>query len=137
MKEKIKVKSQLDLLFFALDRGVSTIRDGLPLYAFVLTLEKGEISLNKFVVDDYGRSLSKARRFILQLQDESVYALAFSGYVTVNGKKNSVVIVEGPEGVIIAQQYVLKSKSSRFRKIGNPISLGVSLKIFDPKRRIK
>jgi hypothetical protein len=86
-----------DVMFMALDHGISSIADGTgPLIPFVITENKsGERTLKRFVSERVEEGVDTAKSHVDQLRGGIVrYAIAWDGYATVQGKKWDAVLVE-------------------------------------------
>ena len=117
-----------DLMFAALDHAVASIEESGPLVPFTMTLTKvGEKKLTRFALDLLEQGLEAARTHVrLEKVNIQAYAIAWDGFVTIDGKKWDCVLVEAGEqsndqGVLLAQRY---EKRGFFRKknipVGNP-----------------
>jgi hypothetical protein len=118
-----------ELVFFALDHGIDSVRDGGPLVAFLLTEGCGR-HLARFATERIEQGVMEARRAVSSL-DGSVnsYAIAYDGYVTIEGTRFDAILVEAAErgsaaGFLFAQRYrPKKGLLRRFKVIGNAIFL--------------
>ena len=76
-------------------------------------------------------SLQAARNSIFPSKEKSMYAIAFDGFVTREGRKSDAILVEAgsadePEGVLMAQQYEAKIVDQIFSRntaVGDPIHI--------------
>ena len=119
-----------NLLFLALDHGIASIDNGAgPLVPFVIAEASGNRKISRFVADPYERSVAEARSYASTLApDVTLYAIAYDGYITVEGIKYDAIIVQGAErgkgeAYLIAQRYRL-SKSGALEKVANTAYLG-------------
>jgi len=119
-----------DIAFLALDHGVSIIEKNQgPLIPFAIVNEKsGEKKLEAFAIEPTGEGLNYAKKHI----DENAanierYAIAWDGYVTIEGTKWDAIFVEAGEtlsedGYIMAQRYEKQGfLKKRQKPIGNPL----------------
>ena len=120
----------MGLIFVALDHGVDSVRGGGPLVPFLMT-EGREKKLHRFVTERLEEGLAKAQEAASSLDaTTSSYAIAYDGYVTLEGAKYDAVLVEAGErgaatGFLFAQRYKpTKGLFSRFRTVGNAALLG-------------
>ncbi len=126
-KENVKLNS---LMFLALDHGVDSVRAGGHLIPFVMTESKGKRSLNRFASERLEVGQEEARKFVSKSGDKTeMYALAYDGFVTIEGKKYDAIIVEAgqrgnKEATLIAQRYKPKKLLQKFEVIGNPALIG-------------
>jgi hypothetical protein len=120
-----------DLVFLALDHGVDSVREsGSPLIPFVMFVNNDELMLQRFVTERLEEGPEQAREAIAS-SPESVmaYALAYDGFITIEGAKFDAILVEAsergrPAGVRMAQRYSIKESLQSFETIGNPALLG-------------
>ena len=116
-----------DLMFYALDHGVSSINEGGPLIPFVVFESNGARKISRFVTQPYEVSVEKARNFILtEKKNIDRYALAFDGFVTPQGIKYDAILVQAGEkgsneAMAVGIRYKPKTSSQKFETIGNPI----------------
>ena len=114
----------MDLMFAALDHAVGSIADaGGPMTPFVLCAEGDRAELHRFVAVTVEEGLERAREFIKQVAPEiTQVALAYDGYVTVDGVRTDAVLVDvqaagTPTSDIFAQRYEIVGGS--LSEIGN------------------
>jgi hypothetical protein len=121
-----------DFFFLALDHGFNSISDNEgPLVPFTLTVQADEKpTLSRHLAGDLLNSLEMARQQVASLRSKiSMYAIAWDGYVTIDGHKYDAILVEAGEAgsaqaVLFCQRYgplkkALFRRASRER-IGNP-----------------
>jgi len=120
-----------DLVFAALDHGVDSVRaSGGPLTPFVIVEEDGKQELHRFATERLEDGQKRAREAIIALPPgATAYALAYDGYITVQGTKFDAVLVEAsergrPAGVRMAQRYIPRKFLRSFQTVGNPALLG-------------
>jgi hypothetical protein len=120
-----------DLVFLALDHGVDSVREsGGPLIPFVMFVNNDELMLQRFVTERLEEGPEQAREAIASSPESvTAYALAYDGYITVDGTKFDAILVEAsergrPAGVRMAQRYSIKKSLQSFETIGNPALLG-------------
>lgn len=120
-----------DVIFFALDQGIDSVRSsGGPLIPFVVFDRSGQRDLKRFVAETLEGSQAEAREAIKMCpSDVASCAVAYDGYITVEGKKWDAVLVEAFErgrasGVCMAQRYVPKKLLRKFHTEGNAALLG-------------
>src|SRR5262249_14591317 len=119
-----------DLVFFALDHGVESVRaGGGPLIPFVIIEQDGKRELHRFATDRLEHAQQRARDFIAALpQNTGAYAMAYDGYITIEGVKFDAILVEAsergrPAAVRMAQRYAPKRFLKSFQTVGNPALL--------------
>ena len=117
-----------DLVFLALDHGVESVRDsGGPLIPFVIIEQGDKRGIQRFVTDRLEEGPERAREAIVASPPSvTAYALAYDGYITIEGTKYDAILVEAsergrPAGVLMAQRYTIKEQN--FEMIGNPVLL--------------
>jgi hypothetical protein len=120
-----------DLVFLALDHGVDSVRaDGGPLIPFVVYEEAGELKIQRFATKRLEEGPVRAREAItLSPASVTAYALAYDGFITVEGKKFDAILVEAsergrPAGIRMAQRYSINKSLESFQTVGNPALLG-------------
>ena len=127
MKDSVEFNG---LIFFALDHGMESIKNNSgPLVPFVISYKRiGERILTRFLTDRLEQGIEKARKFVFNARfDLEMYAIAYDGYVTLEGQKYDAIIVEGgmrkiEQGMRLAQRY--EKKGFIIKKnvpIGNPV----------------
>jgi len=125
----------------ALQHGLKSIEDieG-PLVPFTLVLDTNPdlanrtMTLTRHAGELLEDSLHAARDSIVPSKEKSMYAIAWDGFATIDGRKWDAVLVEAgnadePEGVLMAQRYEAKmvglfSKRHRNVAVGDPIHVG-------------
>lgn len=123
-----------DLMFLALDHGFSSIEDGCgPLIPFAVTHTKnGEKNLQRFVCDRIEEGIGKAKAFVEEhYNDITMYAVAWDGYITLEGKRWDAIFVEAgmsdrSSGYLLCQRYETRKKLLRKKNVavGNPALVG-------------
>ncbi len=121
-----------DLFFFALDHGIRSIEDGGgPLISFAVVVDtKGHRNLHRFVTEQLEDGVKSARKYVADHEDElQMYAIAWDGFVTVEGKRTDAILVEAGDrgetkGVLFCQRYVPGNGSTKLERIGNPGLIG-------------
>ena len=125
----------------ALQHGLKSIEDieG-PLVPFTLVLDTNPdlanrtMTLTRYAGELLEDSLRAAQESIVPSKEKSMYAIAWDGFATIDGRKWDAVLVEAgnadePEGVLMAQRYEGKmvglfSKHHRNVAVGDPIHVG-------------
>jgi hypothetical protein len=125
-----------DLVFFALDHGVNSVREGGVLVPFIVYENDEKRSLHRYAADTLEESLRQARLAASRLPGTvEACAIAYDGFVTLKNRKFDAIIVEAAEhgksvGVKLAQRYHPKRFLRPFRADGNPLSLGTCVSMF-------
>ena len=124
----------LDLAFLALDHGFGSIKDGKSgiLIPFVMFEHAKGRSLNRYVADTAQESVEHALAAVPGLPPgTSRYAVAFEGYITLEGKRWDAIIVEAgqtgfPQGETFCLRYQKKKGlfARGYETVGNAIHLG-------------
>lgn len=121
-----------DLIFLALDHGFNSIENNSgPLVPFIfVNKEDGTRDLQRFAVNNVEDGVLEARNYINSIINNNImYAFAYDGFVTTNGKKFDAIVVEGKDNnsgkqIVLAQRYILKGLLKKKNvKIGNPVLL--------------
>jgi len=125
----------VNLAFAAMDHGIDSIRAGGPLVTFTLTetSEAGR-TLTRFAASTFEESLNAARQF-LSNSDATRGAVAYDGYLTVQGERSDAVVVEvfeagSAEGFVLGQRYRPKRAFKKFETVGNPAAMGTCPPLF-------
>jgi hypothetical protein len=118
-----------NLAFFALDHAVESVRDGCPLIPFLLTEGEAGRDLKRFVGETLEASLQQARAHARTASDVTRVAIAYDGYVTVDGERSDAVFVEAQDrcetaGITLAQRYRPGGRFKKFATLGNPGFMG-------------
>ena len=112
----------VDLVQKAARHGVDSIESALgPLIPFTFVLDanpdqaRRQLMLTRHALEDLAECLQAAQASIRPDPNSSMYAIAWDGYVTVEGRKWDAVLIEAgesgnAEAVIYAQRYELKEK---------------------------
>lgn len=131
MSEMDVSEALADLAFFALDHAVDSVSGGGPLVPFAL-IEDGEgRNLKRFAAETLEEGQANARAYVRDAANAVRVAIAFDGYLTVDGKRSDAVFVEAQDsgvasGVILAQRYRPGGRFKKFAPIGNPAHVGQS-----------
>ncbi len=119
-----------DLVFLALDHGVDSVRaSGGPLIPFVVFEQDGKRELHRFAAERLEEGQKRAREAIAAFPASvNAYAMAYDGYIAVQGTKFDAILVEAsergrPAGVRMAQRYTPKKFLQSFQTLGNPALL--------------
>lgn len=120
-------ESLAELTFAAIDIGVMSVREsGGPLIPFVLMVDGGKRTMHRFAADRLEECLEQARAAVASAPESATaYALAYDGYITIDGQRSDAVMVEACErgeatGKLFAQRYAPKKLLRPFRQVGNP-----------------
>jgi hypothetical protein len=117
-----------DLVFTALDHAVGSVAEGGPLIPFAVTEGAEGRKLARFVAERLEDAQAQARLALKADADASRVALAYDGYLTVEGERTDAVFVEaqerGQDAVAFAQRYGAGGRFRKFATIGNAAFLG-------------
>jgi hypothetical protein len=124
-------KKLVDLMLFALDHGIESIRikgKG-PLVPFVVTERNGEKEVTRFFTINLEDGLSEAIRFLKDESKSHFAALVYDGFLPMNDKKFNAVIVRGYDrtdsvAYALGQRYIPSRFFSFFKLAGNKVFLG-------------
>ena len=121
----------LELILFALDHGVESVRGGGALVPFLLTTGSGRPTLARFVADSPDRSREMVAEAAGKLPaDVNLYAFAVDGYLRgETGQPQDAIIVEaGQRGAttafLFAQTYQPKDVTQDFQILSQPTLVG-------------
>jgi hypothetical protein len=126
----------MDLVFVALDHGIDSIKDGGgPLIPFAVTESADGRKLDRFVAETLEECQERARQHVWAADDAVRAAIAYDGFVTIEGERSDAVFVQGqergrPVSVVLAQRYRPGGRLKRFQTIGNPAALGTDEPLF-------
>lgn len=123
----------LELILFALDHGIESVRGGGALVPFLLTTGSGRPTLARFVAD----SLERCREMVAEAAsklpaDVNLYAFAVDGYLRgETGDPTDAIIVEAgqrgaPAACLFAQTYRPKDLTQDLQVVGKPTLVGES-----------
>ena len=85
------------LAFVALDHGIESVREGGPLIPFAIHEGlDGERNLTRFVAEREKEGEARAREFARQNIADGRVAIAWDGYLTVDGDRADAILVEAP-----------------------------------------
>jgi len=118
----------IELVFAALDHGIDSVREGGPLIPFVLAESAEGRDLTRFASETLEEGHAQARRHAGSSGADRV-AVAYDGYLTVEGERSDAVFVEAQErgteaSVVFAQRYRPGGRLRRFSTIGNAAFAG-------------
>lgn len=116
--------------FLAIDHGFGSIEDGEgPLVPFVMSVStQGEKQLTRFVTEELSEGSSE-EHVASHRHELRMYATAWDGYITLDGRKWDALFVEAgesrdPRGVLFCQRYQSGPKklfrSAKNERVGNP-----------------
>ena len=129
----------LELILFALDHGIESVRGGGPLVPFLLTTGSGRPTLARFVADSLDRSREMVAAAASKLPaDVNLYAFALDGYLrgesdqrgdSAGGLRSDAIIVEGGQrgaavAFLFAQMYQAKEGAHDLKILGKPTLVG-------------
>lgn len=121
----------LELILFALDHGIESVRGGGALVPFLLTTGSGRPTLARFVADSLERSREMVAEAANQLSaDVNLYAFAVDGYLRgeSSDQLDAVVVEAGrrgdPVAFLFAQTYRPQDATHDFQVLGMPTLIG-------------
>ena len=128
MSETQASDALMEVVFAALDHGIDSVRGGGPLIPFVL--EEGEAgrSLSRFAAERLEEGVEQARAHASASSQDRV-AVAWDGYLTVDGERSDAVFVEAqeratPSSLVFAQRYRPGGRVRRLDIVGNAAFAG-------------
>ena len=120
-------KPLLDLIFLALEHGLSSVDGGAgPLTPLLIAERAGKRELQRFVDEQLTDAVAHARRAgHKQATKGDLVAVAYDGFITVDGRKTDAVFVQAAESAagpthIFCQRYAL-GKGGKLKVIEEPI----------------
>lgn len=119
----------MDLVFAALDHGVESVAEGGPLIPFAITETSEGRALARFVTETLEEGQVRAREHVGAAIDAERAAIAYDGYLTVEGARSDAIFVEAQErgegeAVVFAQRYRPGGRFKKFATVGNAAFVG-------------
>jgi hypothetical protein len=122
-----------ELIRFALDHGIESVKGSGPLIPFLLSTGTGRPTLQRFVAD----SLDRSREMVQEAADKLAadverYAIAIDGYLrSETGERQDAILVEAgqrgePRAFLFAQRYQPKDVTQDLQVLGEPALVGES-----------
>ena len=113
----------MELVFVALDHGIDSVTEGGPLIPFALTETSDGRDLSRFATETLEEGQARARDHVRAAGADRA-AIAYDGYLTVEGDRNDAIFVEAQErgegySVMFAQRYRPGGRFKKFTTIGN------------------
>ena len=116
------------LAMVALDYGMASRRDSDTLVPFVLMESDGQCYTQRFDAEPYETAVAEAKAFLAKVSDStSAYALAYDGFVTVEGTQfDAILVIAGERGdsnaFVFTQRY--DAATDPITLIGSPAFIG-------------
>jgi hypothetical protein len=121
--------------FLAIDHGFTSIEDGGgPLVPFTMTVDSaGQKKLTRFAMGKLEDGVEAAKNSVASTGAIAMYAIAWDGFVTLEGRKWGAICVEAGEaqaefGALFCQRYNTEKKGLLRRtcsvRVGNPALIG-------------
>jgi hypothetical protein len=120
-----------DFFFLAIDHGFASVEDGgSPFVPFAVLVDTaGQKTLNRFAMDKLEDGVQAAKNSVASTGTVAMYAIAWDGFITLEGRKWDAICVEAGEaqaefGVLFSQRYTTAKKGllrrTRSVRVGNP-----------------
>ncbi|WP_162943928.1 MULTISPECIES: hypothetical protein [unclassified Rhizobium] len=120
-----------EFFFFAIDHGFASVEDGGgPLIPFTMLVDSaGQKKLTRFAMDKLEDGVQAAKNSVTPTGAIAMYAIAWDGFITIEGRKWDAICVEAGEaqtefGVLLCQRYTAEKKGllrkTRSVRVGNP-----------------
>ncbi|MBB3657034.1 hypothetical protein FHX15_002262 [Rhizobium sp. BK650] len=120
-----------DFFFFAIDHGFASVEDGGgPLIPFTVLVDTaGQRKLTRFAMGKLEDGVQAAKNSVASTGAVAMYAIAWDGFITLEGRKWDAICVEAGEaqaelGVLFCQRYTTAKKGllrrTRSVRVGNP-----------------
>ena len=125
-----------DLIFLALDQGITRAERGGRRVSFVFAERGGDREMHRFDARDPEAGLAGARETVDHLPRMVLrYAIAHDGFVTLDGERCRAILVEAgergqPEAYLYAQRYTPRALFRRLRIVGSETYLGTTTNRF-------
>ena len=119
----------MDLVFAALDHGIDSVSEGGPLIPFALAVGSEGRALTRYAAEALEDGVAQARDHARENPELNLVAIAYDGYLTIEGERSDAIFVEGQErsaaaSVVFAQRYRPGGRLRKFTTIGNPAFVG-------------
>ena len=113
----------MELVFLALDHGIDSVTEGGPLIPFALMETSDGRELTRFAPGTLEAGQALAREHVRAAGVDRA-AIAYDGYLTVQGDRADAVFVEAQErgqndSIVFAQRYRPGGRFKKFTTIGN------------------
>jgi hypothetical protein len=117
----------LALVVMAADHGIRSTTGHEPMHPFVMIKDGEDIQMLR-IIDDPATAIPQARQHVASVHP-SQWAIAFDGYVTMEGRRTDAIVVEAGEAaseyvVRFAQRYSPATGSALVEERGNLAFLG-------------
>lgn len=120
-----------DFFFLAIDHGFASIENGGgPLIPFTMLVgPEGQKKLSRFATDRLEDGVQAAKNSVASTEAITMYAIAWDGFITLEGRKWDAICVEAGEaqaefGALFCQRYTRARKGllrrARSVRVGNP-----------------
>ena len=122
----------MDLIFEAVDEGLTLLRSGRGLAPYMMLLTREGYVLQRFTGDTVSECLDKAYASLREQDEDTLaYALVYDAVVTVDEQDSDAVLVEAGErgqsdGLRFARRYRPPTAAAPFATIGELALLGKS-----------
>ncbi len=124
-----------DFFFLAIDHGFASVENGGgPLVPFTMLVDPaGQKKLTRFAMDKLEDGVQAAKNSVVPTGATAMYAIAWDGFITLEGRKWDAICVEAGEaqaeiGVLFCQRYTTAKKGllrrTRSVRVGNPALIG-------------
>ncbi len=125
----------MELAFAALDHGIASVADGGPLIPFAMIETPAGRTLARFVADTLEEGQARAREHVGAAADAQRAAVAYDGYLTLEGIRSDAIFVEAQErgeaaAVVFAQRYRPAGRFKKFDTVGNAGFFGTGDPLF-------
>jgi hypothetical protein len=120
-----------DFFFLAIDHGFASVEGGGgPLIPFTMLVDQsGQKKLTRFAMGKLEDGVQAAKNSVTSTDATAMYAIAWGGFITLEGRKWDAIYVEAGEaqaefGVLFCQRYTTAKKGflrrTRSVRVGNP-----------------
>jgi hypothetical protein len=116
------------LAMAALDYGMASRCDSPALVPFVVMESDGQRYIQRFDAEPYEAAVAEAKAFLAKVSDStSAYALAYDGFVTIEGTQfDAILVIAGERGdanaFVFTQRY--DAAAAPITLIGSPAFIG-------------
>jgi hypothetical protein len=113
------------LLMEAIELGIRSVRPGQALVPFALIEAEGRRGINRYASEPYEKGVQEAKAELSKAPPQvTLYAIAYEGFVTLDGEEHDAVIVHAGErgkgrGYLLAQRYSPPTDAKPAERVGN------------------
>lgn len=129
----------MDVVFSAVEEGLTALKAGQFIVPFALMLTKEGVVLRRFSDEEVTIALERARKAIAQADDDSLaYVLVYDSQIEITGKDFDALMIECAErsketGWRFVQRYQAQVDDTPLHPIGDLAYIGTTTSYFEKK----